>query len=75
MEKESESKSGKGTVRYKQDGKDYSLEVELVNGLKEGKGVMMDPHHIVITNLTFSNDELNGECVIRNESMWWCFEE
>ena len=67
MEKEGEPKSGKGTVHYVRNGKDYTLEVEYVNGMKQGKAVLLDSNHIVVGNLTFSNDKLNGECVLRNE--------
>lgn len=67
MNKGVDSKNGGAIVHYKKNGKEYSLEVELVNGLKEGKGRLFDSKHVVIGNLEFVNDELNGECVIRND--------
>ena len=56
----------KRTDHYVRYGNDYQLEVEYVNGMKQGKAVLVDSNHIVV-NMTFSNDMLNGECTSRNE--------
>ena len=62
-----EGENGDAIVHYKKNGKEFNLEVSMVNGKKEGKGRLYDSKHVLIGNLMFVNDELNGECVIRNE--------
>ena len=62
------TKTGKGVVCYRKKGNDYTLEVEFVNGVKEGKGNMYDSKHALVAELVFHNDQLNGECVIRNDN-------
>ena len=67
MKKGEEGENGEAIVHYKKNGKEFNLEVRLMNGKKEGKGRLFDSDHVLIANLMFVNDELNGECVIRNE--------
>ena len=67
MKKGEEGETGEAIVHYKKNGKEFNLEVNLMKGKKEGKGRLFDSDHVLIANLMFVNDELNGECVIRNE--------
>lgn len=67
MKKGEEGENGEAIVHYNKNGKEFNLEVRLMNGKKEGKGRLFDSDHVLIANLMFVNDELNGECVIRNE--------
>ena len=61
MEKESESKTGRGTVYYEKDGKSYTLIATFVDGKKEGKGVLLNDENEVVTKLTFLHDEVINE--------------
>ena len=57
----------KGIEHYWKDGKKYSVEARYKNGKKEGEAILFDINHVAIANLVFVDDELNGECVIRND--------
>ena len=47
--------------------KDSIIQVEVINGKKEGKGNVVSGEGIRLAELNFRNDQLNGNCIFLNE--------
>lgn len=58
--------SGPGVAYYRKGDEQYSLQTSWVNGKKEGSGTLFNSHNQICAQLSFSNDEINGECIIRD---------
>lgn len=47
--------------------KDCIIQVEVINGKKEGKGKVLSGKKILLAELNFKNDKLDGHCIFLNK--------
>ena len=57
-----------GVFVYTRNGMNYELKVPLQNGKREGKAQLVNQDGMVVSNLTFTDDELTGFCIIRDKN-------
>ena len=52
--------------------KDSIIQVEVINGKKEGKGKVLSRKSILLAELNFKNDNLDGHCF--GSLNWWQYD-
>ena len=57
-----------GIFVYKMNEMTYNLRVPLQNGKREGKAQLINQDGLIVSDLTFTDDELTGFCIIRDDN-------
>ena len=59
--------SGPGNAYYQKGDETYRLQANWIKGKKEGKAILYNSHNQVCAQLNYADDEINGDCVIRDD--------
>ena len=59
--------SGPGNAYYQKGDETYRLQANWIKGKKEGKAILYNSHNQVCAQLNYVDDEINGDCVIRDD--------
>ena len=61
-------RNGEGCMMMSCKGEEYRLKVNWKNGLREGRGILMNKKNVIVGEMNFVNDKVNGRVLFRYEN-------